>query len=154
MASRFDIESGEGIRDLIDLMKAGPERLDKDMRASFRVISAPIRDRAREKARSERPNGKRPNRKGTYKWSKLVNSITSSADDDTPTLKYGDDRVPGWAGWEFGSDRLPQFGPRTPRLGRGNRGTFFFPTVIAAIPEVNEAAQKVVDDYLELFAKI
>lgn len=152
MPSRFDVSTGEGIRDLIDLMKSTPERLDKDLRASFRTLSAPIRDRARSKARAERPHGKRPNRKGTYKWGKLVNSITSGADDDTPTLSYGAERVPGWAGWEFGSDRLPQFPPRTPRLGRGNRGTFFFPTVIEAIPEVNEAAQKVVDDYIVLFA--
>lgn len=130
------------------MFKASPARLDKDMRASFRGLAVTVRDDARARARGEKPTGKRPQRKGSYTWNKLVNSITSGADADTPTLKIGNASVPGWAGWEFGSDRLPQFGPRR------KEGNFFFPTVRAAIPEMNEAAQKVVDGYVDLFAKL
>lgn len=148
MVTRFDVKSGDGIQELIAVFKAMPERLDKDMRASFRRLAVPIRDDARARARSMKPTGKRPNRKGAYTWSKLVNSIQSGADADTPTLNLGAARVPGWAGWEFGSDRLPQF------PSRKKEGRFFFPTVMDAVPEINLAAQKVVDDYIELFAKI
>jgi hypothetical protein len=148
VVTRFDIETGEGIQELVALFKSMPERLDKDMRASFRRLAVPIRDDARAKAMAMRPEGKRPKRKGTYTWKKLVNSIQSSADSDTPTLNFGAARVPGWAGWEFGSDKLPQF-PR-----RNKEGRFFFPTVMDAVPDINLAAQKVVDDYIDLYAKL
>lgn len=148
MVTRFDIETGEGIQELVALFKSMPERLDKDMRASFRRLAVPIRDDARARARAMRPEGKRPKRKGEYTWKQLVNSIQSGADSDTPTLNFGAARVPGWAGWEFGSDKLPQF-PR-----RNKEGRFFFPTVMDAVPDINLAAQKVVDDYIDLYAKL
>lgn len=148
MAARFSVESGDGVRQLVDLFKRTPERLDKDMRASFRALAVKVRDDARARARGDKPTGKRPQRKGKYTWNKLVNSITSGAESDTPIIKLGSASVPGWAGWEFGSDRFPQFG------NRRKEGNFFFPTVLGAIPEMNEAVQKVVDDYVELFAKL
>lgn len=148
MVTRFDIETGEGIQELVAVFKSMPERLDKDMRASFRKLAIPIRNDARARAMSMRPAGKRPNRKGEYTWKKLVNTIQSGADSDTPTLNLGAARVPGWAGWEFGSDKLPQF-PRRKKEGR-----FFFPTVMDAVPDINLAAQKVVDSYIDLYAKL
>lgn len=151
MATRLSVEEGDAIRQLVALFKQMPERLDKDMRASFRRLALTVRDDARAKARMQKPkgpHGKRAKRRGAYRWSQLVNSITSGADSDTPTLNLGRSSVPGWAGWEFGSDRYPQFGPRH------KEGHFFFPTVLGAIPEMNEAVKKVVDDYLELFEKL
>lgn len=151
MATRLTVEEGDAIRQLVRIFKETPERLDKDMRASFRRLAVDVRDDARAKARGQKPNGphgKRKKRKGAYTWGKLVNSITSGADSDTPTLNLGKSSVPGWAGWEFGSDRFPQFGPRH------KEGHFFFPTVLGAIPEMNEAVKKVVDDYLDIFAQL
>lgn len=34
-----------------------------------------------------------------------------------------------WPGMEFGSNRFKQFPRRTPRLGRGNKGYFIYPTL-------------------------
>jgi hypothetical protein len=34
-----------------------------------------------------------------------------------------------WPGMEFGSNRWKQFPRRTPRLGRGNKGYFIYPTL-------------------------
>lgn len=149
MATRLTVEEGDGIRQIVALFKAMPERLDKDMRASFRKVAEGVRDDARAKARSQHPQGmQRRKRKGAYKWSRLVNSITSGSDSDTPTMKLGSASVPGWAGWEFGSDRFPQFGERH------KPGRFFFPTVMEAIPDMNERVKEIVDDYLDLFAQI
>ena len=148
MAKLVDIEAGVGIRDLIDEMKSLPSRLDKDMRTSFRKLAIPARDEARARAARSRPDRKTRKHKGSYNWKKLVNAIQSSADDDSPTLNLGSSRVPGWAGWEFGSDRLANFPRRTPK------GRFFFPTIEELLPDMNEATQKVVDSYIDLFAKI
>ena len=40
-------------------------------------------------------------------------------------------------GSEFGSDRFRQFPPRTPKLGSGNQGYFFWPTIEAMAPTIN-----------------
>jgi hypothetical protein len=40
-------------------------------------------------------------------------------------------------GSEFGSDRLSQFPKRSPRLGSGNRGYWFWPTIEAMSPTIN-----------------
>jgi hypothetical protein len=40
-------------------------------------------------------------------------------------------------GSEFGSDRYRQFPARTPKLGAGNRGNFFWPTIEAMAPTIN-----------------
>lgn len=146
--ARIDIEQGIGIRDLINEMKAAPERLDKDMRASFRRLAITGREDARAVARREHPVAKTRKHKGEYKWKTVVNAIQSGADDDTPTLNFGSKRVPGWAGWEFGSDKLPNFGRREPQ------GRFFFPTVRKLVPDMNIAAEKIVLDYMDLFARI
>jgi hypothetical protein len=41
-------------------------------------------------------------------------------------------------GVEFGSDRLKQFPDRTPKLGGGNKGSFFWPTIEAMAPTINK----------------
>jgi hypothetical protein len=40
-------------------------------------------------------------------------------------------------GSEFGSGRFKQFPARTPKLGSGNRGNFFWPTIEAMAPTIN-----------------
>jgi hypothetical protein len=40
-------------------------------------------------------------------------------------------------GSEFGSHRFKQFPRRTPKLGAGNQGNFFWPTVEAMAPTIN-----------------
>jgi len=41
-------------------------------------------------------------------------------------------------GAEFGSNRLRQFPNRTPKMGGGNQGNFFWPTIEAMAPTINE----------------
>ena len=41
-----------------------------------------------------------------------------------------------WAGYEFGSNRYPQFPNRTPRQGRGNSGYFIYPALRKIQPEL------------------
>jgi hypothetical protein len=50
-------------------------------------------------------------------------------------------------GAEFGSNRLTQFPSRTPSLGGGNRGNFFWPTIEAMAPTINKK-------YLEALERI
>jgi len=148
MPNDVNIEAGIGIRQLIDEFKAAPSRLDRDMRASFRRLAIPARDEARRDAAGSRPERTTPKHKGDYHWKTLVNAIQSSADDDTPTLNFGSDRVEGWAGHAFGSDKLKNFRPRN------KEGYFFYPTIERLKPDMNVAAQKVVEDYMDLFARI
>jgi hypothetical protein len=48
-------------------------------------------------------------------------------------------------GSEFGSDRLRQFPRRSPRLGNGNRGYWFWPTIEAMAPKINSEYIKALD---------
>jgi hypothetical protein len=48
-------------------------------------------------------------------------------------------------GAEFGSDRLRQFPDRSPKLGNGNQGYFFWPTVEAMAPKINQEYLKSLD---------
>ena len=41
-----------------------------------------------------------------------------------------------WAGYEFGSNRYPQFPKRTPARGRGNSGYFIYPALRKIQPEL------------------
>lgn len=48
-------------------------------------------------------------------------------------------------GSEFGSNRLRQFPARSPRLGGGNRGNWFWPTIEAMAPKINSEYLKALD---------
>jgi hypothetical protein len=48
-------------------------------------------------------------------------------------------------GSEFGSDRLKQFPSRSPKLGGGNRGYYFWPTIEAMSPTINREYVKALD---------
>lgn len=134
----------DGIREIVEALRAMPERLDKDMRKEFRGIAKAVETTARGRAQGARPARTTPPSKGSYSWKQLVNSIKAGAESDSPIVQYGSPAVPGWAGWEFGSDRLPQFPPR--RAGKGG-GRFFFPAVRATTDDVFKAAEEVVERY-------
>lgn len=51
-------------------------------------------------------------------------------------------------GSEFGSDRLSQFPKRSPRLGSGNRGYWFWPTIEAMSPTINREYLKALERIL------
>ncbi len=142
--TKLTIQRDEDMFRLVDELKAAPERLDKEMRADFRRLSAPIRDRARAAVLADHPVAKTPrrNRKGSYRWKTLANAVTSSASSIAPTLRYGSDKVPGYGGWEFGSNRFKQF-PQKRQFGP------FLSTVEEAKPEINESTEKVVLDYVQ-----
>lgn len=48
-------------------------------------------------------------------------------------------------GSEFGSDRLRQFPRRSPKLGAGNKGYYFWPTIEAMSPKINAEYRKALD---------
>jgi hypothetical protein len=48
-------------------------------------------------------------------------------------------------GSEFGSDRLKQFPNRSPKLGAGNQGYWFWPTIEAMSPKINAEYIKALD---------
>jgi hypothetical protein len=48
-------------------------------------------------------------------------------------------------GSEFGSDRLKQFPKRSPSLGGGNQGYYFWPTIEAMSPKINAEYIKSLD---------
>jgi hypothetical protein len=56
-----------------------------------------------------------------------------------------------WAGYEFGSNRYPQFPRRTPRKGRGNSGYFIYPALRKIQPELirkwEEAFSKILKEW-------
>jgi len=151
------------LREQIREWRKLPERVDKRLRTEFRKVAQEVRDAARSEAERWRPGGSRARRasttgtkagapkRGAYRWKNIVNAITSGADSDTPYIRYGNDRVPGWAGWEFGSDRYPQFGPRTARLGPGNVGRFVFPTVFREAKKLEPRIQKIIDFYTDTY---
>jgi hypothetical protein len=51
-------------------------------------------------------------------------------------------------GSEFGSDRLRQFPNRSPKLGAGNRGYYFWPTIEAMSPKINAEYLRAIDRIL------
>ncbi len=144
--ARMRVRSGPGVFELVEELKASPERLDKDLRATLRRIAVPVRDDARTLMRAAHPVAKvqRKGRRGEYRWSQVVNAITSSANSDTPQLKLDDDRKGGIGGWEFGSKKYPQFGKWTP-MGRA-----FFPAIRRNMPMIEEEVAKAADFYFEL----
>ena len=54
-----------------------------------------------------------------------------------------------WAGYEFGSNRYPQFPRRTPNLGRGNSGYFIYPTLRKIQPELVRKWEEAFDTILK-----
>lgn len=54
-----------------------------------------------------------------------------------------------WPGYEFGSNRYPQFPRRTPNLGRGNSGYFIYPTLRKIQPELVRKWEEAFDTILK-----
>jgi hypothetical protein len=54
-----------------------------------------------------------------------------------------------WAGYEFGSNRYPQFPRRTPNQGRGNSGYFIYPTLRKIQPELVRKWEETFDTILK-----
>lgn len=54
-----------------------------------------------------------------------------------------------WAGYEFGSNRYPQFPRRTPNQGRGNSGYFIYPTLRKIQPELIRKWEEAFDTILK-----
>ena len=54
-----------------------------------------------------------------------------------------------WAGYEFGSNRYPQFPRRTPNKGRGNSGYFIYPTLRKIQPELVRKWEEAFDTILK-----
>lgn len=76
---------------------------------------------------------------------RIVEGVRVSKSSKIGELSYGfaSQRLSGggstqdiWAGYEFGSNRYPQFPRRTPRSGRGNSGYFIYPALRKIQPEL------------------
>lgn len=58
-----------------------------------------------------------------------------------------------WAGYEFGSNRYPQFPRRTPREGRGNAGYFIYPALRKIQPQLIAKWEEAFDRILKEWDK-
>lgn len=58
-----------------------------------------------------------------------------------------------WPGMEFGSNRWKQFPNRTPRVGRGNKGYFIYPTLVENQPELIRKWEESLDRILKEWDK-
>ena len=76
---------------------------------------------------------------------RIVEGVKISKSSKIGELSYGfaSQRLSGggstqkiWAGYEFGSNRYPQFPRRTPRSGRGNSGYFIYPALRKIQPQL------------------
>lgn len=92
--------------------------------------------------------------------SRIVQGVRVSKSSKIGELSYGfaSQRLSGggstrdiWAGYEFGSNRYPQFPNRTPRRGRGNSGYFIYPALRKIQPELirqwEEALSKIMKEW-------
>lgn len=130
----------EGLKELIAGLRQSPDRLDKEFRRRFRELAAEVRDQARSNAQGAYPGGKASHR-GPQHWKDLINSITSGATAETPTVSIGKAAVPWAMGFEFGSNRYPQFPPPT-------GGHFFYPAIRSSREDIQDRALKAIDEAL------
>lgn len=92
--------------------------------------------------------------------SRIVQGVRVSKSSKIGELSYGfaSQRLSGggstrdiWAGYEFGSNRYPQFPRRTPSRGRGNSGYFIYPALRKIQPELirqwEEALSKIMKEW-------
>lgn len=91
---------------------------------------------------------------------RIVEGVRISKSSKIGELSYGfaSQRLSGggstrdiWAGYEFGSNRYPQFPRRTPKRGRGNSGYFIYPALRKIQPELirkwEEALSKIMKEW-------
>jgi hypothetical protein len=85
----------------------------------------------------------RPDRVPVIKLSGSSNFVSKSRPNRKRKTKVTRGDV--FFGSEFGSDKLKQFPNRSPRLGGGNRGYYFWPTIEAMSPTINREYVKALD---------
>jgi len=137
----------EKVKKIVAELREMPERLDKEMRKELRAVSKDLVAPARAEAMAARPPRTSPKfADGAYHWSTLVNTIRSGADADTPYMVFGSDKVPGWPGHVFGSDR-GNFRPRLGRNANEAKGYFFFTTIDDRADSIERDTMHIVDKY-------
>jgi hypothetical protein len=85
----------------------------------------------------------RPDRVPVVRLSGSANFVSKSRPNKKRKTKVTRGDV--FFGSEFGSDKLKQFPNRSPRLGGGNRGYYFWPTIEAMAPTINREYVKALD---------
>jgi hypothetical protein len=85
----------------------------------------------------------RPDRVPVIKLSGSSNFVSKSRPNRKRKTKVTRGDV--FFGSEFGSDKLKQFPNRSPRLGGGNRGYYFWPTIEAMSPTINKEYRDALD---------
>jgi hypothetical protein len=85
----------------------------------------------------------RPDRVPVIKLSGSSNFVSKSRPNRKRKTKVTRGDV--FFGSEFGSDKLKQFPDRSPRLGGGNRGYYFWPTIEAMSPTINKEYRDALD---------
>lgn len=88
----------------------------------------------------------RPDRVPVVKLNGSANFVSKSRPNRRRKTKVTRGDV--FFGSEFGSDRLRQFPARSPRLGAGNRGYWFWPTIEAMSPTINKEYLKALERIL------
>jgi len=133
----------EGLSELIRELRQSPERLDKAIRARFRIIAKDVRDQARGAAEMLHPHTRVEARRTPQHWADLVSSITSGADSDTPWVRVGSNKVEWATSFEFGDRRYRQF----PWQGNStDAGYFLWPTIRASREEILTGMVAAVDE--------
>lgn len=101
---------------------------------------SPNRRQAMESAKGFRA---RPDRVPVIRLNGSANFVSESRPNRRRKRKVTRGDV--FFGSEFGSDRLKQFPARSPKLGAGNRGYYFWPTIEAMSPTINKEYRKALD---------
>jgi len=108
--------------------------------------SAPNAPNPRQAIESARGFRARPDRIPVIKLNSSSNFVSKSRPNRR--RKTNVTRGDVFFGAEFGSNRLKQFPARSPKLGGGNRGYFFWPTIERMGPKINAEYLKSLDSIL------
>ncbi len=98
-----------------------------------------IAETARSRARAGHPPAYWPRHNGEYTWDEFVASYQAGSDNVSAFVQFGDDSLPGWPAWEYGSDHAPQFDPYT------RFGYFIQPALRGVEKEVEVAINRLFD---------
>lgn len=99
----YSLEYELQIYETIRALRKTPERLDKEIRANFRLIAAKVRDESRARAVARRPAPGARKRKTRQHWRNLVSTVRSGAEANSPWVAVGSEAVPWAIGHEWGT---------------------------------------------------
>lgn len=133
----------------------GDDSTARDVRDTARRVAAMHQDEASEQAgstaqaaqaaaRAGRPRRLTEKHPGDYTWAEFVDSYLSGTEFGSPYVGLGEGLPPHVVAWEYGSDRVPQFGPHS------SAGRFLQPALRNAEDQLEDAMRDRIDHELRL----